>query len=190
MKTSNKADKVDNQSPNLAPSTPQPDNRRWLVAYTRMHHEKKVRDKLIAMNIECFLPIQTEIRQWSDRKKKVERVLISMMIFVYVNAEEQRQVLELPAVLRYMVLRGEHTPSEIPASQMDSFRFMVDNSQGTVNFNADCLQLGQEVRVIKGPLMGLTGKLVNIKGKSSIAIRIDALGFATVEIDGSLVEKV
>ena len=89
-----------------------------------------------------------------------------------------------------MVLRGEHTPSEIPGSQMDSFRFMVDHSQGAVNFNADCLQLGQEVRVIKGPLMGLTGKLVNIKGKSSIAISIDALGFATVEIDGSLVEKV
>ena len=163
--------------------------RRWLVAYTRMHHEKKVQERLTALGIESFLPIHTEVRQWSDRKKKVDRVLISMMIFVHVDAQEQRQVLELPAVMRYMVLRGEHTPSEIPASQMDRFRFMVEQSDMPVNFDTDSMQLGQEVRVIKGPLTGLTGKLVNIKGKSSIAIQIDRVGCATVEIDVTMVEK-
>ena len=72
--------------------------RNWLVAYTRMHHEKKVRDQLTNMGIHCFLPVRIVERQWSDRIKKVEQVLISMMIFVYVNPEEQRQVLELPSV--------------------------------------------------------------------------------------------
>ena len=164
--------------------------RRWLAAYTRMHHEKKVRDRLTDMGIECFLPTQIVERQWSDRKKKVEQPLISMMIFVYVDAVEQRQVLELPAVLRYMVLRGEHQPTEIPHRQMERFRFMVDQSDSAVNFQECNLEIGQEVRVIKGPLMGLTGQLITIKGKSSIAIQIDRVGCATVEMSVTMVEKV
>ncbi|MBF6627788.1 MAG: UpxY family transcription antiterminator [Proteiniphilum sp.] len=164
--------------------------RRWLAAYVKMHHEKKVRDRLTAMGIESFLPVQKEIRQWSDRKKEVERVLISMMIFVKVNREEQQRLLLLPAVLRYMVLRGEHTPTVIPEGQMERFRFMLDYSDSTVSFNACDLQPGEQVIVIKGPLKGLTGELVKVDGKSGIAIRIERLGCATVEMSPGMVEKV
>lgn len=167
----------------------QTETRKWLVAYTKMHHERKVQERLSAQGIKSFLPIQTEIRQWSDRKKKVDRVLISMMIFVYVDKEEQLQVLQTPSVLRYLVLRGDRKPAVIPTDQMDRFRFMVDHAQGSVNFDTDCMQIGQEVRVVEGPLTGLVGKLVEIKGKSSIAIQIDRVGCATVEMDAAMVEK-
>ena len=76
----------------------------WLAAYVRLHHEKKTRDRLTAMGIECFLPIQEEIHQWSDRRKKVERVVIPMMIFVRVSDEERGLPLTLSAISRYMVL--------------------------------------------------------------------------------------
>jgi len=164
--------------------------RRWLAAYVKMHHEKKVRDQLTEMGIENFLPVQEDVRLWSDRKKKVERVLIPMMIFVYVNLAEQRIVLTLPSVLRYMVLRGEHTPTVIPAAQMERFRFMVDNAVSSVNFYNGELCLGERVRVIKGSLAGLEGELITIDGKSIIAIRIDQLGCATVEMHSSMVEPV
>ena len=49
--------------------------KRWLAAYVKMHHEKRVRDRLTELGIENFLPVQNEVRQWSDRKKRVERVL-------------------------------------------------------------------------------------------------------------------
>ena len=164
--------------------------RRWLAAYVKMHHEKKVRDRLNDMGVESFLPLQTEVRQWSDRKKTVERVLISMLIFVKVDREEQLRVLQVPAVLRYMVLRGERAPAEIPAKQMDRFRFMLDYSEGSVNFNTGDLQPGEQVLVIKGPLKGLTGELISIDGKSSIAIRIERLGCATVEMSEGMVDKI
>ena len=85
----------------------------WLAAYVRLHHEKKTRDRLTAMGIECFLPIQEEIHQWSDRRKKVERVVIPMMIFVRVSDEERGLPLTLSAISRYMVLRGESVPAVI-----------------------------------------------------------------------------
>lgn len=165
-------------------------DRRWLVAYVRMHHEKKVRDRLAETGITTFLPLQAELRQWSDRKKMVERVLIPMMIFVQVNRAEQLRVLQQPGVMRYMVLRGEHAPAVIPDAQMESFRFMVDYSEAPVSFNGCDLQPGEQVRVIRGPLKGLSGELITIDGKSSIVIRIDRLGCASVEMNAFMVERI
>lgn len=164
--------------------------KRWLAAYVKMHHEKRVRDRLTAMGIENFLPVQEEVRQWSDRKKKVERVLIPMMIFVYVDTDEQRAVITHPSVLRYLTLRGEHTPTSIPTKQMEHFRFMLDHSESAICFSAGDLQPGERVRVIKGSLAGLEGELITIEGKSKIAIRILQLGCAEVEVNASMVEKI
>ena len=164
--------------------------KRWLAAYVKMHHEKRVRDRLTVMGIENFLPVQEEVRQWSDRKKKVERVLIPMMIFVRVDTQGQRSVITHPSVLHYLTLRGEHTPTEIPAEQMERFRFMLDHSDSAVSFSAGDLQPGEKVRVIKGPLAGLEGELITVEGKSKIAIRIHQLGCAEVEINASMVEKI
>ncbi len=165
-------------------------NKKWLAAYVKMHHEKKVRDQLTSLNIDNFLPIQTEIRQWSDRKKKVEKILIPMMIFVNVTSEEQHKVIKLPSVLRYLVLRGDHVPSEIPDTQMQNFKFMIDNSDYNVDFNSNNFEPGERIRVIKGSLAGLEGEMIYIDGKSKIIIRIDKLGCAVVELNASYVEKI
>ena len=84
------------------------------------------------MGIECYLPVQSEIRQWSDRRKRVDRLVIPMMIFVHVTPQERPLPLSLQAVSRYMVLRGESTPAVIPDEQMDRFRFMLDYSPEAV----------------------------------------------------------
>ena len=163
-------------------------NRRWLAAYVKMHHEKRVRERLSELGIENFLPVQTEVRQWSDRKKRVEQVLIPMMIFVHVDTEEQRTVLTHPSVLRYLVLRGEHAPTEIPEEQMNRFRFMLDFSDQPVSFNTAGLQPGEKVKVIKGPLAGLEGEFVTVGGKSNVIVRISHLGCAVLEVNASMVE--
>ncbi len=163
-------------------------NKKWLVAYVKMHHEKRVRDRLTALGIENFLPVQQEVHRWSDRKKRVERVLIPMMIFVCVDLKEQRTVLTHPSVLRYLVLRGEHSPTEIPEEQMTQFRFMLDFSDRPISFNTTGLQPGEKVKIIKGPLAGLEGELVNVEGKSNFVVRINQLGCASVEVNASMVE--
>ena len=68
-------------------------SKRWYVAMTRMHHEKKVQERLERMGIESFIPVQQEIHQWSDRRKLVETVLLPMMVFVYVDPKERKEVL-------------------------------------------------------------------------------------------------
>lgn len=164
--------------------------KKWLVAYVRLYHEKKTAERLTAMHIENFLPIQEEIRQWTYRKKKVERVVVPMMIFVHVDVAERSQVLTLSAVSRYMVLRGEHVPAVIPDEQMERFKFMLDYSEEAVEMCAAPLEPGELVRVIKGPLTGLEGELVEMDGKAKVVVRLDMLGCAGVDMPVGFVEKV
>ena len=164
--------------------------RQWLVAYVQSCLEKKTAERLKAMGVEYYLPIQSEIRQWSDRRKKVDRLVIPMMIFVHVTPQERPLPLTLQAISRYMVLRGESRPAVIPEEQMERFRFMLDYSEEAVEMCSERIQPGEQVKVIKGPLTGLTGELITMDGKSKVAVRINMLGAAMVEVPVGFVERI
>lgn len=163
-------------------------SKHWLVAISRIHHEKKTSERLTKMGIENFLPIQQETHQWSDRRKTIDRVLLPMMIFVHVDFQEQKEVLTLSAISRYMVLRGESIPAVIPEEQMGRFKFMLDYSGETICMSTSPLSPGERVRVIKGPLAGLEGELVEVNGKSKVAVRLNLLGCACVDMPNGYVE--
>lgn len=159
------------------------------MAYVQSCLEKKTAQRLAAMGIECYLPVQSEIRQWSDRRKRVDRLVIPMMIFVHVTPQERPLPLSLQAVSRYMVLRGESTPAVIPDEQMNRFRFMLDYSPEAVEMCSAPLAPGDAVKVIKGPLAGLEGELITVNGKSKVAVQLDMLGCAHVDVPIGFVEK-
>ena len=165
-------------------------SKRWYVALVRMHHEKKVSERLDKMGIENFIPVQQELHQWSDRRKMITSVLLPMMVFVHVDPKERMEVLSFSTVSRYMVMRGESSPAVIPDEQMARFRFMLDYSTESVSMNSSPLARGEQVRVIKGPLTGLVGELVNVDGKSKIAVRLNMLGCACVDMPIGYVEPV
>ncbi len=84
-----------NAGPNMGTGEGVAYSKRWYVALVRMHHEKKVAERLGKMGIENFVPIQQEVHQWSDRRKVVESVLLPMMVFVHVDPKERKEVLSL-----------------------------------------------------------------------------------------------
>lgn len=131
-------------------------SKRWLVAIVRIHHEKKTSERLTKMGVENFLPIQQEVHNWSDRRKVVDRVILPMMIFVHVDPQEQKEVLTLSAISRYMVLRGESTPAVIPDQQMLRFKFMLDYSDETICMSTSPLAPGENTCNIGA--IGRTGR--------------------------------
>ena len=168
----------------------QPEERKWYVAYVRLFHERKTAEKLAAMGIESFVPVREEIHQWSQRKKKVMRVLIPQMIFIHATPKERLEALTLASISHYMVLRGEHTPAVIPDRQMQQFMFMVDYSEESIEMYNSSLQPGQSIKVIKGPLAGMEGELMEIEGKSKVIVRLDLLGCAGVDMPIGFVEAI
>ena len=165
-------------------------SKRWMIAQVRIYHEKKTSERLTKMGIENYLPIQKQTHFWSDRRKKIDHVVIPMKIFVHVDPQEQKEVLTLSAVSRYMVLHGESTPAIVPEAQMEKFKFMLDYSEETVNISDTPLRPGETIRVIKGPLRGLEGELVTLNGKTKIAVRLDMLGCASVDMPIGFVERI
>ena len=164
--------------------------KRWLVAQVRIYHEKKTSERLTKMGIENYVPVQRKTHLWSDRRKQIDHIVIPMKIFVRVDAQEQKDVLMLSAVSRYMVLHGESAPAVIPDTQMEKFKFMLDYSEEAVNMSNTPLSPGEKVRVIKGPLRGLEGELVTLNGKTKIAVRLDMLGCASVDMPVGYIERV
>lgn len=169
-------------------NTIKPEERKWYVAYVRLFHERKTAERLAAMGIESFVPVREEIHQWSQRKKKVMRVLIPQMIFIHATQKERMEALTLASISHYMVLRGEHTPAVIPDRQMRQFMFMVDYSTETIEMFTSPLEPGQSIKVIKGPLSGMEGELIEIDGKSKVVVRLDLLGCAGVDMPIGYVE--
>lgn len=156
--------------------------RKWYALYVKMNHEKKIAARFMKMGVEYFLPIQTVIRQWSDRKKKIEQVVIPMMIFVRLEESERASLLQDPSAISYLTLRGTSKPAVIPDREMERFIFMFDYSDTTISFCTAPLCTGNKVRIIKGPLYGLEGELIEFNKKYQVGLYIPQLGYATVEI--------
>ena len=142
------------------------------------------------MGIENFVPVQQEVHQWSDRRKVVESVLLPMMVFVHADPKERKEVLSFSTVSRYMVMRGESSPTIIPDEQMARFRCMLDYSEEAICMNSAPLARGEKVRVVKGPLTGLVGELVTVDGRSKIAVRLNMLGGACADMPVGYVEPI
>ena len=71
----------------------------WYVVYTKPKWEKKVAEQLINSGIECYCPLITQVRQWSDRKKKVEVPLFNSYVFVQLPDAERNKVFQSVGVV-------------------------------------------------------------------------------------------
>ena len=79
----------------------------WYVVYTKPKWEKKVAERLNEIGIECYCPLITQIKQWSDRKKKVEVPLFNSYVFVQLSDNDRNSVFQVPGVVRYLFWLGK-----------------------------------------------------------------------------------
>ena len=166
------------------------EKRFWLVANVRLFHERKCAQRLEQMNIKTYLPIISELHYWKDRKKKIDRVLTPQMLFVYVNEDERRVVLEDRAVCKFYSFPGSKMATIIPDTQMKKFMFFVGGAGDDIEFVNDVLIEGDRVRVLRGPLSGLEGEYIRVGVQTKVAVRLKGLGCALVEIPKAWIEKI
>lgn len=165
--------------------------KRWVAAVVGMNGEKKAAKQLADLDIEHYLPIQTEVHKWSDRRKKVTKVIIPMVVFLHIAEPEEQQVIRHPFIhklLKYPGAKGHATV--IPDEQIETLKFLLGNATTAVSFSAS-LKTGDPVRVFRGPLMGLTGTLAEDDGSDFYEIQcpIPILGATIVKVHKSEVER-
>ena len=158
-------------------------SKRWLAILVRMNTERSCASLLSKVQIENYVPVQVEYHQWSDRRKKVERVVIPMVIFVYVNAEQEKSLYTYSFVHKILSYPGQKSPAVIPDEQITRLRFMLRYADSTGSVNDFLPTVGEEVEIVRGPLRGLRGELCMVQeNRPMVVVRIDALGFACVNV--------
>lgn len=154
------------------PLPKKPTEPKWYAVYTNPRAEKQVRDRLSEAFVEVFLPLQKTFRMWSDRKKLIEKPLLSSYVFVRVIPTWFPKVYQTPGVVRFVTFEGQ--PASIPQNQIDNLRLLI-NSDADIEISSEKFEKGDNVEVIRGSLVGLTGELVKIGSHSRVIVRIDRL---------------
>ena len=163
--------------------------KRWVAALVKMNCEKKVAAKLDKMGVANYVPIQLEEHQWSDRKKKIDRVVIPMVVFVRLAQDEEGDFRRLSFILKLITYPdSKELATPIPDEQIEKLKFLLNNANTKVSI-IENLKAGDRVRLVRGPMKGLEGELSYIdESKPIVAIRIDGLGYACVSVEKNNLE--
>ncbi|MDR1951031.1 MAG: UpxY family transcription antiterminator [Bacteroidales bacterium] len=156
----------------------------WHVIHVASRTEKKVAERLENKGVTVYLPIQKQLRQWSDRKKWVEVVVLSGYVFVKIADSEQLNVLITPGVSRF--LWHCNKPVHISDSEMERFRKFVEKAEDrTIEFTSESLPVGTIVTIQAGQFKGFSGEVIEHKGKRNLSVKLSNFGHFFVTLSAS-----
>ena len=165
-------------------------NTNWYAVYTRCRHEKQVASYLAKQDIETFVPLRRDWSRRTDRKLTIQVPALPGYLFVRcpLYAETRALIKRTSGVLRLVESAGR--PAVIPERQIESLRTALATS-----FNAEghpYLQIGDRVRVVRGPMIGAEGYLVRVaESRHRLVIAVDYVNQAlSVDLDAECVELI
>ena len=137
------------------------DSKKWFVIYTKPRNEIKVSQRLSVLGIENYTPTRMEIRQWSDRKKKIAVALLPSMVLVNLNEKEVNKVFEVAGVVRYLFENQKR--AEVSNEEVLAMKYYLEN---TYYSNKKELVEG---KIVKVPLLEEEATVLSVKGKNCFA---------------------
>lgn len=120
----------------------------WYVVYTKPKWEKKVAEQLKNNGIACYCPLVTQVRQWSDRKKKVEVPLFNSYVFVRLPEAERNMVFQSIGVVRYLFWLGK--PAIVRDEEIETMKKWLDPAQAN-DISVVSFQVGDSIQLESGP---------------------------------------
>ena len=160
----------------------------WFAVRTRSRHEKRVREQLDGRpGIEVFLPLWERWSRWKDRRKKVQFPLFPGYCFARFQYADRLLVLKAFGVVDLVGVRGQ--PEPIPEAEIEAIRRLVES---TLRYDPHpFLTEGMEVEVLRGPLMGVRGRLLRKDRTARLVLSVTLIHqSAVVDIDAADVTPV
>jgi len=160
---------------------------RWFPVYTNPRAEKKACEALKNKGIEVYLPLQRQLKQWSDRKKWVEEPFIKSYLFVRIRETEQTEVLMTKGIARFIYFSGKI--ASMPDRQINDLKLLVA-SPYELEVTEENLQPGEGIVIKAGPLKGIKGEIISYRSQKQLALRLENLGCSIiVHMAASLIER-
>lgn len=119
----------------------------WYVVYTKPKWEKKVADKLNQLGIECYCPLISQVKQWSDRKKKIEVPLFNSYVFVQLPDSERNSVFSVAGVIRYLFWLGK--PAIVKDQEIEVIKTSL-KAPNLSDVSVSSIQVGDKIKLESG----------------------------------------
>lgn len=143
----------------------------WYALYTKPRNEKKVVERLGQSGFNVYCPLVKTLRQWSDRKKKVQLPMFPSYIFCRIVEHKRHLLLEDPGVLNFVFWLGK--PAIVRDDEIAAIRKIAEVGDD-VKVEANTLKKGERVKIPEGPFKGLTG-VVNKLDKRKVLVFVEQL---------------
>ena len=152
--------------------------RKWLVVKTKANAEKKVYERLVAKGMEVYLPLYSTVSQWSDRKKKIQKPLISSTVFVFINEEERELLWNVVGVSGMLYFLGK--PAVVREEEIQTLKQLLEGElyEGVEWKNA--VAVGEEVEITGGNFKGLRGIVVEEANAQKVIVALKGMGAQVV----------
>ena len=143
----------------------------WFALHVKARHEQAVAASLRGKNIESLVPVTKERRRWSDRLKTVQSPIFPGYVFCRLEQSGRLAAVKTPGVIRLVGFGGW----ACPLGETEIASLLALSATQATSQRCDYLPIGQRVRLVDGPLAGLTGVLARSDKAKHLIVSIDIL---------------
>jgi transcription antitermination factor NusG len=159
----------------------------WYAIQVRTKHELNVANLLYRRGYDPFVPVYQARRRWSDRVKVSQAALFPGYLFCRLNIQNRLPILTTPGVSQ--IVGYSKTPTPVDESEINAIQALV--ASGLPNQPWPFLRSGDRVHIERGPLRGLEGILIEIRGAHRLVLSVTLLQRSVaVEIEPGFVRSV
>ena len=155
---------------------------KWYIGECKPTKERTIRSALEKASYEVYVASQTETKVYASRnRREIEKIVIPGKIFIRTTeAELWNILLTYPSIYRFMINKaasdrekGKRVFAYVPDAEMQQLRYVLNNAPNPVQFTTKELSLGQQIEVMRGPLIGLKGELARIENTTYIVLKME-----------------
>jgi transcription antitermination factor NusG len=159
----------------------------WYAIAVKPQAERSVEAVLAQKSYETFFPVIQRERRWSDRIKRTEVPLFPGYVFCRFDGERRLPVMTTPGVREIVGFGRRAAP--VDDAELEALRLVIA-SGGRVE-SCEYLTRGDQVEVTGGPMQGLRGLLLEVKGGCRVVLSVELLQRSvSVEMDRARIQRI
>jgi transcriptional antiterminator RfaH len=135
----------------------------WYAIYTKPRKEQKVAQQLEGLGFVVYLPLKVEVRQWSDRKKKVITPMFTSYVFIQIEESKRSDIFIIDGILNYVFWLGK--PAVIRSQEIELMRTEIDKPNNEVFVTR--LEPGEQILLKDGIFKGQEAFIEHISNRKA-----------------------
>ena len=144
----------------------------WYAVQTKSNFERALSKELQLKGISSFCPEIAEVHEWADRKKTIMQPVFKGYVFANFPGNVEGRVAVLSCAGAVRILGKAQQIEAIPEAEIEAIRIAVQSYSCT---RIAGLEEGSWVRVKRGALKNVEGRLVHIKNQTRLVLTITLL---------------